>query len=217
MADSMLHRVGVRTDESGELREVIAEAIQKAESTDEAIEALIGEMRARPHLVAANINEILHYWARAQCDVFRRAQRTNVERRVAGSTERHRSAMGAAINAEYRRLMDMPLYGGKPISKATAAEIRESAGRYASQAGDMARKARWQIKVADAVTLASNRPDATPAKVLSETTLSKLWNEAAVSDPATIPAPRPKAERKTPDPDFRPRDRRQWITGRRGA
>jgi hypothetical protein len=213
-----------------ELRELIASVVRNGEDSEAMVGTLVQAMLDQPELMQRNLPEILHYWARAQVQALRSHIKAHIQRAANGQEQAmaHRSAVGIAIAAEYSRMADMPLYGGKPIGKATAAEIRSSAGRYASQAGDMARKARWQLRVADEIVRTSNREDATAGRVLSEEILKRLWVEAGSVEPMLVPVTGParerraadpfvpRRERKAADPELAPRDRRRFISGRRG-
>lgn len=88
------------------------------------------------------------------------------------------SQLTAAIADNYSRMMDAPLWGGKRIGDATPYEIRESAEQFARNGKSLARKAYWQIAVAEHAEKNGIGPDERVRDSLSEATLARLWEEA---------------------------------------
>lgn len=84
-----------------------------------------------------------------------------------------------AINANAARMMDVPLWGGKRLGDATAEEIRQSAENYRTNGNNMLHKARWQFAVADAADKNKLGDKDRIRDILSEATISKLWEETS--------------------------------------
>lgn len=83
-----------------------------------------------------------------------------------------------AAQANATRLMEMPIWGGKPIGEATADEIYESADLHDKTARTHTQQAEWQAAVAKALEKNGNPGDKC-RDCLSETTLAALWEETA--------------------------------------
>ena len=98
-----------------------------------------------------------------------------------GSPSRMGSALREVANNAAVRLMDFPIFGGRPMSTATVAQVRASAERYLEESRSMSRLGRWQQAVANAAadeaTLNGLPLDAPLMKVLDEETLQRLWDE----------------------------------------
>lgn len=167
--------------EPDEIAELVAAALDDSDGNIiEAADALADKLIQTPALVKEHLRDWARSWAYHRITDILAIRRKSIVRGLAGPTPAagFQNALGAAVQSEFDRLMDMPLFGGKRLGDATAAEVRESAERYDTKAKDMARKARWQIAVAEAVESGSNGEDATVRGTLAEATLIRLWEEA---------------------------------------
>lgn len=141
-----------------------------------AIDYMVERVLENEDMLRAHREEMCRIWARQRIGNALQSWRHKIIK-YAENPARFADQLAGAMGAEYSRLMDMPLFGGKRLGDATALEIRESANRYASISKDAARKARWQISVADAAEQGGSAE--LPIKsILSEATLTKLWSDA---------------------------------------
>ena len=136
-----------------------------------ATELLAEQVLAQPKLV----KEMLPAWAKAWAFGQVATEVSNRRRAIARANgpKVDGSTFRAAVEANHSRLMEMPIFGGKPIGGATPTEVFASAERYESLAKDSGHKARWQRAVAEAAGNAE-----TIAQALSEARLAVLWEEA---------------------------------------
>lgn len=123
--------------------------------------------------IEANLSAIVRTWAAANvAHALNRFRRVSVAPPAAVDG----SIFNAAVQANYKRFMERPLWGGKPIGNATAAEILASADSYQRQAHTMTKEAEWQSAVAAALGKNGNAEDRV-CDCLTEATLAKLWEE----------------------------------------
>lgn len=148
---------------------------------ERAIDLLTSRILADPKIVSSYLPEWAKTWARQRISNIVANGRAKIIRVVSSAqpaeTGGFSKALGQAMSNEFRRLMDMPIHGGKRIADATPDEVRESAAWYQQTANGYARMACWQHAVA--VEAAKNGGDTIGAS-LSEATLTRLWSEANV-------------------------------------
>ena len=162
------------------IAELAEAALSDADGDVEAAaNALADRLIAIPEIVKRHIREWALDWSKAQIQSTLKARRQSIIRHMAAPSDAFQSALTAAVSNEYRRMMDMPLWGGLRLGDATAAQVRESALKYEAMSADMRRKASWQKIVADAVEKNSDSDTATVSETLPENTLIRLWEESS--------------------------------------
>lgn len=140
-----------------------------------AVEILTERILAQPEIVQAHLPEWARAWAHQKIHGLISSKRQAIIRAVNSNTS-FTDALGAAMQSNYNRLMDMPIFGGaKRLADATPEEVRESAARYQSLAAINSQQARFQRKVADE---AEKKGEGTIGKVLTEEALTRIWSEA---------------------------------------
>lgn len=139
-----------------------------------AVDLLTERILAQPEIVQEHLPDWARAWAHAKVHGLIASRRQRILRSV-NSGSLFADALGTAMNNEWTRLMDMPIFGGKRMGDSTPEEVRESAARCHSLAADYGRKARWQKMVADE---AEKKGEGVIGKVLTEDALTRLWSEA---------------------------------------
>lgn len=166
-------------------KEVTLLAIEaKGQIISEARQWMLDWLRKNPEWIAAHLEEVVGSWANEQ---LRRAVQDN-NRALRG--DQHGSmidktaitpfetALTEAINANYSRMMDASIWGGKKIGDATPDEIRDSARRFAENGSSMLRQHRWQSAIAEAAEKNGAGPNEPVRNVLSPTTFDQLWEQS---------------------------------------
>ena len=140
-------------------------------------------MRENPQWSALHTDAILRRWAMDTVTHAIKGERVAAERQhrrndVPSGVVPFQSALTEAVNANYCRMMDAPIWGGKKIGDATPQEIRESAHLFAENGKTMVRKAVWQNAIADAAEKNGAGINEPVRKVLSPKTFEQLWEES---------------------------------------
>ncbi|MGN6290428.1 MAG: hypothetical protein ACTHNA_14330 [Sphingopyxis terrae] len=164
-----------------ELAAMAADAVgTEAESTS----WIVDWVKADKNFLRDNLDEIVACWARNLMARYRNDERRNIvggSRHLAASDTAppaYSSQLSAAINANFSRLMDRPIWGGKKIADATPEEIRASARDFSLRGNTMLREARFNNLIADAAEkngVGINEPVRTG---LSPKTFEQLWEES---------------------------------------
>lgn len=144
-------------------------------------------VRSNPEWAKSHFGEMMRSWFS-----WRIGMLVSDERRVssgerggggysAANVTPFKSALTEAVNANYSRMIDSPIWGGKPIGNATPEEIRESARQFDLHGKSMIRKARWQILVADAAEKNGAGVNEPVRTALTPKTFEQLWEETDVA------------------------------------
>jgi hypothetical protein len=141
---------------------------------EDATRILIDRVLADDAFLSLHIERIIQQWALNWVGRIRASQRSKVVR----SVEIDGTVFREAARANTARLMDMPLWGGKPIGEATADEIYASADEHDKVARTHTQKAAWEAAVAK-VLEKNGHPGDKCRDCLTETTLATLWEEAS--------------------------------------
>lgn len=164
------------TPEELTLAEMAREELDKAENDiEKAVIALRDRIMDDVSLVRDNLQKWIENVARQRVALVFKNRRTMIERVHSDFG----TALASAMEAEFTRFMEMPLFGGMPLGRSTAADVRESAAQYEKMSSTAARRARWQYAVAEAAEKNADRSDATISQTLSEATLAKLWEASS--------------------------------------
>lgn len=151
----------------------------------DATEWALDWMRKNPKWVSQHQDEMMRYWIghhiRTASSGNHRALRGDAGVGTAlqpANILPFQSALTQAVNANWSRMMDAPIWGGKKIADATPDEIRESARNFALNGNSMLRRSRFEIAIAEAAEkngAGSNEP---VRNVLSPTTFEQLWEKS---------------------------------------
>lgn len=149
---------------------LIAEAYSASDgSIQAAVDTLYQLATADKTFIAEKLPEIVRAW----CDERIRMHVGAIRLSTWTPPNADPKGKGARLtNAIANSLLDFPLPGGKRLGDATPQEVRAGAAMYRMQADDMAWKARWLEKVADAAGRKR-----TISAALSESDLRKLQEQ----------------------------------------
>lgn len=123
------------------------ECVDATNSTQDAANMLLNRLREYPDLFSDLMEPYEQQAALSAVSAMTRVERRKVW--VRPSSPDGRVAALANINAS---LMSFRLPGGKPISLATAEDLRAASSFYEMQSNDMAWKARWLARLAERLT-----------------------------------------------------------------
>lgn len=147
-----------------------------AKATDWAFDWL----KQNPAWAANYAEDMARKWAEAQVGYALKVARRKIGQASTSPSPvvvPFQSQMTAAIEANYSRMIDAPIWGGKKIGDATPQEIRESADQYHKQGSNMIRKSAWQIAIAEAAEKNGAGINEPVRKVLAPKTFEQLWEE----------------------------------------
>lgn len=137
------------------LLKIAAECAAEKTSSEEAAAELLRRVGTRGHLYQALIGPYVRVAARELVEAMTRQARASVWRAATAAAVQAPAAQTARASAAARAvaaaLLDFPLPGGCPLRMATRAQVAEAAERYRAMAADMAWKARWLDRIADAL------------------------------------------------------------------
>lgn len=152
------------------------------------VEWMLAWIMDHPEWIAVHQDAILRAWVQGHMNNELNYQRnsclgTGAKQKGARSENivSFQSALTEAINSNYSRMMDAPLYGGKRIGDATPAEIRASAEQFQTNGKSMLKKAVWQFRVAEKAEengCGVNEPVRT---ALTPKTFEELWEASDVA------------------------------------
>jgi len=168
--------------------ELVRMAMEATEySSAAAVDWALGWIRSNPAWRAAHEEEIIRAWLVVRVGMVTKNERQACaeERQGGGYSTANvtpfKSALTEAVNANYSRMIDSPIWGGKRIGDATPEEIRESARQFDLHGKSMIRKARWQVAVADAAEANGAGVNEPVRSALTPKTFEQLWEEADVA------------------------------------
>lgn len=147
-----------------------ADALQAADGdVRKATEAMLAAVRKSRRLRDALTEPLLETACYAAITAQCRKQRS----RIWTPPNYSEAGNGDRVIALARTLLDFPLPGGRRLGDATRAEVVDAARFYTSHAEDMAHKARWLARVAEAVPDGQRVADA-----LDEARLARLQEDS---------------------------------------
>ncbi|RYG81390.1 MAG: hypothetical protein EON59_14700 [Alphaproteobacteria bacterium] len=150
----------------------------------DATEWMVAYIRDNPSWASCHADEMARRWANDTVgrEIMTASQSTFGVRRVGHAASEatvvpFQSALTEAVNSNFSRLMDSPIWGGKKIGDATPEEIRESARQFGDNGRTLLRKSRWQLAIADAAEKNGAGINEPVRKVLSPKTFEQLWEQ----------------------------------------
>jgi len=153
------------------------EALDEADGDRErAVRKLVDRLMADDGLRREHLHAMVKIWADQTVARALKGYRTRIYEIASGN--RFVDALKNAAHNEAIRLMDAPLFGGKPLGMATSAEVRDSANQYIAHAKTMGVRGRWQIAVAEEAEKNASGGEKSIREILSEKTLQSLWEQA---------------------------------------
>lgn len=155
-----------RSRKSRTPQQMIEDAYEKSDSTQEAAETL--EDEARRYSVLRNYLIENYFPMRRVCYEAVRSLCRDDRRSFRIAPNYTKGGNGHRVLAHARALMDFPLPGGVRLKDATSADLAKAVEFYAKQADNMQRKSVWLDRIRERVG------DKTVADALSESDLQEL-------------------------------------------
>jgi hypothetical protein len=154
---------------------IVREFIEKADGDA----ASAGEALARALLEDGEMREKYLYEAVRQWAVDRiRTERSKTKYSAGVAASKivaiDGSVFRVAAQAAAGRLMDVVIWGGKPVRLATQGDLRQSAEKHFQQATSNLHHGRWHVALADALSR-NGTSESTVGQCLTERTVAQLW------------------------------------------
>lgn len=178
--------------------QLVAKMIDETPDSNAAAEAMLAWMDAHPNWEKVHLPAMRTAWVNLQIGAMLSNHRRELMERTAREQQRSLALerldkvvgespivtatkpvvdFAAALRENYRRMIDMPLWGGKRLGDATMAEIAESARRFHLSSKTMERQARFHAAVAAEMERLDVDPDWRAADVLSADAIDQIWEK----------------------------------------